>query len=291
MDGAFTIGIGEVNMSWARIAAPLVLLAFIGLGMGVLRPVLGGDASPSPQGTGTDETTPEEYIAAHEKSMADSEWVLRQEEFLHEFKASGDDPFELKRTTVIAMWVGGAEDLRDLRSESVAVVRGTVTSQTYYGRAGKLGLTAQFFCYSVMTVSVEETLSGDAAETVTVVSPGCPTLQGENPVFLYYRWDPPLENGREYVLFLRPGDDSNWADSAFPEGHREAGVHFHLGDPAAQYEITDGRLGPNEFTPGWAHALDGATIDEFKSYLANPDSLPESTWVEPTHDPKDPPED
>ncbi len=285
------MGKGEVSMSRFRIAAPLILVAFIGLGIGVLRPVLGGDASPPQEEAGGDQLTPEEYIAAHEKSMADSEWVLRQAEFLEGFKASGDDPFALPRLTMI-MGLGwsGVDALGDLAGESVAVVRGTVASQTYYGRAGKLGVVAQFFCYSVMTVSVTETLEGDAAETVTVVSPGCPTLQGETPVLQQHPTDPPLQQGREYVLFLRPGDDSKWADSAFPEGHSEAGVHFHLGEPAASYEVTNGRLGVNEFTHGWARALDGATVDDFKSYLATPDTLPDPP-PEPTRVPKNAPLD
>ena len=87
-----------------------------------------------------------------------------------------------------------------------------------------------------------------------------------------------------------PGDDSTWIDTAFPEGHAEDGVHFHLGDPAASYVVTNGKLGVNEFTHGWARALDGATVDDLKSYLAAPDTLPDPP-PEPTHAPKDPPKD
>ncbi len=117
-------------MSWAKIAVPLILLAFIGLGMVVLRPVIRGDASqpqqeagggqptqdspvgePTPNDSVDEHQTEEESIAAELEAISDLGPMLRQVEFLEEFKASGDDPFELERSTVTAWRLTDAASL------------------------------------------------------------------------------------------------------------------------------------------------------------------------------------
>lgn len=278
-------------MSWYEVAGLLTLLAFAGIGVGVANPLFRGDASPQDTDTGTPPADQEGDASdeedAHRQSLSDPEPVNKLVQFLDGFKAAGDDPFDLPRVTVQGDGFGGATGLTELTTASAAIVRGTVATQEYFGESGRLGLVEQFFCYSVMTIQISEVIEGDIKGEAVVVNEGCPTLRGETPVLQQFSWDPPLQLGHEYVLFLMPGDDSVWKESAFPEGHKEAGAHYHLGDPAAQYEVADGQLSVNEFTPQWARGLDGKTVLDFKSYLDDPAKLPAAP-PQSAHDDKNP---
>lgn len=271
---------------WYKISGLVTLAAAVGAAIVLATLLLDDGASSSSQGTGN-EITPDDEAATHQQSLSDPQAVHRQLEFLLDFKAAGDDPFDLPRVTVQGDGFAGADGLTELTTASNAVIRGTVATQEYFGESGKLGIVEQFFCYSVMTIQVSEVIEGDIKGEAVVVNEGCPTLRGETPVFQQFSWDPPLRLGHEYVLFLMPGDDAEWKESAFPEGHKEAGAHYHLGDPAAQYEVADGQLHVNEFTPQWARGVDGKTLLDFRSYLNDPAKLPAAP-PQSAHDDKNP---
>lgn len=164
--------------------------------------------------------------------------------------------------------------MSELLETGPAIVRVRVEDQVYHSRIGITEGTVQYSCYAALTLRIDETILGDLAGNVTLAQNSCPGLVLGKPSLMIDPLDPPLFAGREYVLLLSPGDDSTWEITAFPEGHSAAGAHYHLDDPSAQFELVDGRIEVNPFAKEWARGLIGATVDEFKSYLANPEEIP-----------------
>jgi hypothetical protein len=201
---------------------------------------------------------------------------LEQERFLRAFVAAGRDASQLQVATLPMDGFQSSPDLAALRSNAVAVVRGTVIEQTFVGRAGSRDGIAQYFCYAVSTIALSEVTIGmlDNGATVRVVQGSCPRTSGGDEILVQLANDPFLKNGSDCVLFLREGDDSSWANSGFPEGHRDAGPHYHLEDPSAQWSVAGGAVFASDLAPAWSRGLSGTPLATFSQYVVDPGLVP-----------------
>jgi hypothetical protein len=221
------------------------------------------------------ELSGEDAERSHQESLDDLEPLLRQVEFVREFVIAGSDASTLPSAHSLDLGFDEAKSLASLSDRSVAIIRGSVTAQTYFATARVEFGTAQLHCYAIADVQVDEVLIGDIAPDITVVTSACPALHLETPVLTHSSSDPPIFQGREYFLFLKPGDDSDWDVTGFPEGHSEAGAHYHLGDPSAHFEIIDGQTKAAEFAPDWARSLSDQSIASFTGFVNDPSTAPE----------------
>lgn len=156
------------------------------------------------RGEGAGGSPPKEYEQRHAESRADLTPILQWQEFLVEFVASGGDAGDLPRFSLPAGGYPLSQDMGDLLSRSVAVVRGRVIEEDFYGRAGLRDGIAQFFCYATFVVEVEEVLRGQAQRQVRIVQNGCPYPDEAGPALLEPPWEPLLRRGADYILVPAP---------------------------------------------------------------------------------------
>jgi len=125
----------------------------------------------------------------------------RNAKWVEEFVSGGRDPRQLP---IVQMdtWSAGASSLAEARSQSTAVVSGTVLSTTY--KADPNNLTE-----SVATVRVNGIGRGAPPETIQVHQVGGPAWSPTGGELQELQGDPLLLPGQDVVLLLAPASTSS----------------------------------------------------------------------------------
>lgn len=195
-----------------------------------------------------------------------------QEEWLAQFLADGGDPSTLPRKEAGLPHPTFDNPLSQEIGDSAAIVRGVVVDQGYYSRAVIFRRGPVHYCRTVSTVKVLEVLKGSSDDKVRILQGGCPLNTASGPVFHTYHWDPVLEKGREYVLFMKanPGLLSEMDEAQIDEGI----TRMYLGSSSAQLAVLSNDALKTITGSLWSRALDGATIDHLRYYIQHPEEIP-----------------
>jgi hypothetical protein len=110
-------------------------------------------------------------------------------------------PAPVPRAGMTAIDVGTLLSRRELAVQSAQIVVGTAVDRMTQWSADGRNL------YTLVTVAVEQTLKGDASESVIVALPGGIDANRRIPIAMTYPGGPQIGHGEEAVLFLTPADD------------------------------------------------------------------------------------
>jgi hypothetical protein len=175
--------------------------------------------------------SPEERKAFEEQGAAEAARV--EQEFREQFLASGEDLHTLPVANMPTQDFS-PPTLEQEVANSVAVVRGVVVSQGQSG--GSITSTVR------VTASTDATILGS---TIDIIQVGGPGISNTGPVLWQRLEDPILWMGREYILFLQPGD----------------GDAYELGHTTAQLRVVNGLI-RTESEVAWLPSIAGRSADE-----------------------------